>query len=57
MFLVRFGDVKPNQKNTDSHGAKHGLTMWADLTQEEFKSFQNYGKVGGTAHKSKMSIS
>lgn len=34
------------QKNANSRGVKYDVTMWADLTREEFKSYQNYGKVG-----------
>lgn len=48
LLLLSLPFVAVDQKNANSRGPKYDLTMWADLTREEFKSYQNYGKVGGS---------
>lgn len=37
------------QRNEGSFHARHGVTAWTDLTFDEFKSFQNNGKVSQAA--------
>ncbi|CAM9645894.1 unnamed protein product [Pylaiella littoralis] len=51
---MRFEIFKRNlkrvdEKNANSRGVKYDVTMWADLTREEFKSYQNYGKISDEA--------
>eukprot|EP00903_Cladosiphon_okamuranus_P020595 g18905.t1 len=51
---MRFEIFKRNlkridEKNANSLGPKYDLTMWTDLTREEYKSYQNYGKISDEA--------
>lgn len=32
--------------NANSQGVRYDITMWTDMTNDEFKSYQTNGKVG-----------
>ncbi|CBJ33775.1 Cathepsin-like proteinase [Ectocarpus siliculosus] len=51
---MRFEVFKRNlkridERNSKSLGVKYDVTMWTDLTHEEFKGYQNYGKISDEA--------
>ncbi|CAN0073970.1 unnamed protein product, partial [Ectocarpus fasciculatus] len=51
---MRFEVFKRNlkridERNSNSLGVKYDVTMWTDLTHEEFKGYQNYGKISDEA--------
>ena len=37
------------QRNANSRSVTYDITMWTDMTQEEYKSYQTNGKVGGVS--------
>lgn len=45
--LVSHGASRMNlsQRNEGSQNVRHEVSFWTDLTEEEFKSYQTYGKV------------